>query len=232
MRHDPPDHARETVAVVLLRRDVQPALRDPCAPGRIGVRAHGEIRSVAYDLVVVLVVVTGLPGAGKTTLGRSLATSLGLPFLDKDDILDDLLDLSRMPAERRSELSRQADVAFMERASLLPEAVLVSFWRRPELSTTSGTPTEWLAEWSEAIELWCRCEPAVAAHRFLTRRRHPGHGDDRRSRDDVRHQFELLDRLGPLGVGRLVSVDTMGEVVVDEVAVKVRDLDHDERRVP
>jgi shikimate kinase / 3-dehydroquinate synthase len=41
---------------------------------------------------MAFVVVTGLPGAGKTTVGRALAAALDVPFLDKDDFLDDLLD--------------------------------------------------------------------------------------------------------------------------------------------
>jgi gluconate kinase len=39
------------------------------------------------------VVISGLPGSGKTTLGRGLASALQLPFIDKDDILNRLFEL-------------------------------------------------------------------------------------------------------------------------------------------
>lgn len=51
-------------------------------------------------------------------------------------------------------------------------------------------------------------EPKVSFRRFRARSRHPGHGDDRRSSAELRIQIAALARLGPLGVGRLVSVDS------------------------
>jgi hypothetical protein len=38
------------------------------------------------------VVISGLPGSGKTTLGRRLAPILNLPLIDKDDILNRLFE--------------------------------------------------------------------------------------------------------------------------------------------
>lgn len=170
---------------------------------------------------MVFVVVSGLPGAGKSTIGRAVAGQLQLPCLDKDDFLDRLLDSSSNTQMERSALSRNADAMFIESAKQADGAVLVSFWRRPELSTTSGTPTEWLAELSDPIELWCQCPPETAVRRFLTRRRHPGHGDEARRSDQLLEQFESLDRLGPLGVGRLVLVDSSGQLDIDELAERV-----------
>lgn len=40
-----------------------------------------------------LVIVTGAPGTGKTTLGRQLAVDLGLPFINKDTIKERLHDV-------------------------------------------------------------------------------------------------------------------------------------------
>jgi dephospho-CoA kinase len=40
----------------------------------------------------LFVVVSGLPGSGKTTLGRRLAPALDLPLIDKDDILNRLFE--------------------------------------------------------------------------------------------------------------------------------------------
>jgi shikimate kinase len=203
---------------------------------RWGLEPAGRIRRLLsepfYAFAMAFIVVTGLPGAGKTTVGRELAASLRVPFLDKDDFLDDLLDQSKRPLEQRPKLSRSADVAFEAQARLKEEAVLVSFWRRPELSLSSGTPTEWIAELADPVELWCRCDPDVAVARFRARRRHPGHGDDHRSHEELIQQFEQLGRLGPIDVGRLVIVDTGYEVVVDDLAAKIRDLDYDERSIP
>ena len=167
------------------------------------------------------VIVTGLPGAGKSTVGAALARHLQLPMLDKDDFLDDLLKHSTDPRAERSTLSRTADEAFIESARRLQSGVLVSFWRRPELSDTSGTPTEWLEDLPNPVEVWCRCLPDVAVRRFLARRRHPGHGDDSRHVEELREQFQALDSLGPLGVGRIVELDTTEEVDIATLAGEI-----------
>ncbi len=41
---------------------------------------------------ISLIIITGLPGTGKTTLGRKLAEELRLPFICKDDIKELLFD--------------------------------------------------------------------------------------------------------------------------------------------
>ena len=63
---------------------------------------------------MVFVVVSGLPGAGKSTIGRVLADQLRVPCLDKDDFLDRLLENSSDPQKERATLSRSADASFIE----------------------------------------------------------------------------------------------------------------------
>lgn len=41
---------------------------------------------------ITLIVITGLPGTGKTTLGKKLATEFNLPFISKDEIKESLFD--------------------------------------------------------------------------------------------------------------------------------------------
>jgi predicted kinase len=167
------------------------------------------------------VVMSGLPGSGKTTLGRQLATLLGLAMLDKDDVLDALLQAvgSADPPCRQS-LSRASDAVLETIAANSPGAVLSSFWRRERLSTTSGTPTAWLHQLPDArlIEVHCACPPAVAAARFQARRRHSGHHDQQHTTEDLIDQFTRLDVEGPLRVGHLVAVDTSSDVDPDTVA--------------
>ncbi len=120
--------------------------------------------------------------------------------------------------EVRSLLSRRADDAFIDAAQRSPDAILVSFWRRPELSTTAGTPTDWLSTDPTLVELQCNCSVDTAVHRFVTRSRHPGHADVARTPAMLTEQFAALAALGPLGLGQLLEVDTehpvdMGDVV-------------------
>ncbi|MBL0937680.1 MAG: AAA family ATPase [Gemmatimonadaceae bacterium] len=79
----------------------------------------------------MLIVIFGLPGSGKSTLGRALARELEWPAVDKDDFLERQLDDEMsVTAERRRILSRLSDLTFREVAQSLARGVLVSCWSR------------------------------------------------------------------------------------------------------
>ncbi len=170
------------------------------------------------------VVVSGIPGCGKSTLGRALAERLDAPFLDKDDILEALFDgLGCSDAEARQRLSRASDRVLEAIAGRCSRAVLCSFWRHPLADTTSGTPSAWLrAPAIRAVEVFCNCRPELAATRFLERTRHAGHLDSAASHASLVAQSRELLRALPLGVGSTLEVDTNGSVDTDRLAERVR----------
>ncbi|HKV08082.1 MAG TPA: AAA family ATPase [Thermoanaerobaculia bacterium] len=155
-------------------------------------------------------ILTGLPASGKSTLGRAVAAALGLPMLDKDDILEALFEsLGIGDAEWRRRLSRAADEVLRRQALASHGAVLASWWRHPASREESGTPSEWLRSLPGAlVELHCACRPEVAAERFLARQRHEGHLDRFKSPTEILAGFRQQAKLGPLGLGRVVKVDT------------------------
>ena len=119
------------------------------------------------------IVVSGLPASGKSTIGAALSTGLGLPLLDKDDILEALFDeLGVGDAAWRTRLSRAADRILETLARRSRGAVVVSWWRHPSASTQSGTPPQWLMSLQPVpVEVHCRCAAEVAVERFFARRR-------------------------------------------------------------
>lgn len=175
---------------------------------------------------IPIVIVSGLPASGKSMLARQLAPPLGLALLDKDDILEGLFEtLGTGDADSRQRLSRASDEILQRLATRSPGAVLVSFWRGAHSTLNSGTPTEWIAAISDRIvEAYCVCDPEIAATRFVTRVRHPGHLDKGKEREDVLSAFRTLASRGPLNIGRLIRVDTSCEVDLDSVVGKVKTL--------
>jgi AAA domain len=168
----------------------------------------------------MFVVMSGLPGTGKTTLGRQLGATLGLGVLDKDDFLEaHFADYDEIDSTLRSSLSRLADAELRERALSVSSALLVSFWRREQVSSTAGTPTEWLRILPNVVEVYCECSPAIAAARFRSRVRHDGHRDT--DRTDLVAQFEALARQGPLGIGRPIVVNTETDIDIAELASRI-----------
>jgi hypothetical protein len=169
------------------------------------------------------VVISGLPGSGKTTLARRLAPALNLPVVDKDDILDRLFESKGMgDALWRRALSRESDAILEREAAASNGAILVSFWRLRGMPPDSGTPTDWLAALSDhVVNVHCACQPEIAAVRFLGRARHPGHLDAEASPKVVLARFRRLSAFERLDIGQRVLVETSWEPKLDDV---VRDI--------
>ncbi|MFL6193660.1 MAG: AAA family ATPase [Thermoanaerobaculia bacterium] len=169
-------------------------------------------------------VLSGLPASGKSTLARRLAPALGLPLLDKDDILEGLFDsLGVGDAEWRRRLSRAADEVLRRLALQADGAVLASWWRHPGMDHDSGTPVDWIERLpGPVIEVHCVCEPRTAAERYLVRTRHAGHLDHGKRREDLIAEFERWAALGPLGVGTVVRANTESAVDITELLREVR----------
>lgn len=165
------------------------------------------------------VVITGLPGSGKTTVGKNLALALGLPLLDKDDILVRLFE-SKGTGDKawRRGLSRASDEILEREARDSGGAVLVSFWHLPGMPADSGTPTTWLSGLSRlVVGVRCVCPPDVAAARFVQRTRHPGHLDDESTFADVLASLEAQTRLAALNFEPSIDVDTSKAVDIDSL---------------
>jgi gluconate kinase len=184
--------------------------------------AAGLLRFVR-PLVRRFVIVSGLPASGKSTVGQAIASGLGLPFLDKDNLLEPLFERTPTTDEQgRNELSRLADASFRERALSAEGGVLVSWWKHPRSLAASGTPTQWLSFLhGTLVEVHCVCAAPIAVERFLARKRHFGHLDGRHLRSQLLVQFNRQQSLGPLGVGSLVQVGTDGTVEMGALLHKI-----------
>jgi len=127
----------------------------------------------------------------------------------------------------RRELSREADASFRKQAEQSAGAVLASWWKHPRSTSNSGTPMEWLFALPGAkVEVHCQCPPEVAARRFLERKRHVGHLDDRWSYAELLANLQQQASLGPLGLGSLVVVSTESQpdmtAVLEQLANELR----------
>ena len=168
-----------------------------------------EMFAKEVALQPVFVVVSGLPASGKTSLAKALAPLLGLPMVDKDDLLEALFDSHGVVDKAtRRQLSLLADSQLQQQVKETTGALVCSWWRHPLSAIDSGTDTRWLAQLpGSLIELHCQCVPEVAVQRFVARRRHPSHLDHGRSSLELLESFRVQARLGPLGVGVLIQDD-------------------------
>jgi predicted kinase len=158
-----------------------------------------------------LILVTGPPCAGKTTLARALAAALGVPCLTKDEVKERLFD--RLGWSDRAWSKRVSLAAFdvlfdaarallAARASLVVEGNFDPAAEGPRYAALRATAP------FDLVQVVLRCDPDVVVARFRARAgsRHPGHVDAA-TVDEVAAMARAGLRPLPLE-GRVIELDT------------------------
>ena len=168
----------------------------------------------------LLVVVTGPPAAGKTTVARELAARLRLPLIAKDTIKEALFDelgtgdlawSARLGAATYLVLGALVEESAGTGASLVLEG---SFVRGSELEAQlAALPTR-------IVQMHCSAPLEVLLERYASRGRHPGHLDNERI-DALREAVESRKH-DPLELpGETIRIDTSGPVDLAALAVRI-----------
>ena len=174
--------------------------------------------------MTLLVVVTGPPASGKSTLARQLAAELHMPYLSKDELKERLYEVfgDGEELEDRIERAALAMLVSVARCNLdaTVEVLVESNFRAPE-----DAPL--LAELPATIlQVHCRGEADELAGEFAKRaaegRRHPGHGDDPADAHEVRRKIQAGEWDALPGLGRVVEVDATADTA--ELARRIRAL--------
>ena len=171
-----------------------------------------------------IILVSGPPGSGKTTLARPLAEALGFALLTKDDIKETLYTAMH-GAPGDAAFSRQIGSAAMEVLWALgphcPAVVLEANFRTKsdyEREKVAGL----LAGGARIVELYCRLPREEASRRFAERarevRHHPAHALAEMAPERIA-EFEE-----PFGMGPVIEVDTRAAVDMARLVVQVDEL--------
>ncbi|WNY32783.1 AAA family ATPase [Curtobacterium flaccumfaciens] len=161
----------------------------------------------------VAIIVNGMPGSGKSTIGTALAEVLGCPFLSKDLIKEPLADVVGPMIASRPLGGIAMDTMWSMARAVENGVVLDAVWLpsrdRDRLEAglaSAGSP--------RAVEVWCDTDRAAAEQRLRDRYdpgtvpvRHEVHGD---MADVLAFWDEHGDDAHPVGLAGVpvIRVDT------------------------
>lgn len=174
-----------------------------------------------------VVLVNGLPGAGKTSLARTLSQRLRLPLFSKDTIKEahaDGLGAEPPPGWPQRRWNDALDAAANRTLwALLAEApggaVLESWWPK-DVRRLVVRGLHW-AHGPQPLEIWCQVPLETARRRFEARYpRHPIHGE--LPTDSEWEHWQAVAQ--PLQIGPVLRVDTTGPVDANAIIAWINQL--------
>lgn len=148
-----------------------------------------------------LLLVTGLPASGKTTIARTLSRRLSAPVLCKDAIKEPLLDV--LGAQDRAESRRLSDASFAVLFALAREAVAAGHSILLEGNFRPGEHESMLRTCAARFaQVLCTVDEPMRLERLRARARdasrHPGHRDAEMAlAGESPHGASFLDIPGP-----------------------------------
>ena len=169
-----------------------------------------------------IILVSGPPASGKTTIARPLAEYFGFALLTKDDIKETLyLALHGTPGDL--EFSRRIGAAAMEVLWSLvphcPQLVLEANFRtqtpyeRDKLAVLLALPN------TQLVEIYCRLPREEASRRFAERarneRHHPAHALAEMSPE------RMIEYEEPFAMSAVIEVDTQAPVNIEQLAAQI-----------
>ncbi|HKY15083.1 MAG TPA: AAA family ATPase [Microthrixaceae bacterium] len=166
-------------------------------------------------------VVSGIPGSGKTTLARAVAQEMSLPMISKDTIKEALMDgLGTGDLAWATKLSRTAHLVMFDLVRQFPGHVIIEAHFHHGLAEQDlhglGRPL---------VQVYCDCPVDLAWQRYCERRddpaRHPGHLPEHQDESATAGWRHAAPR--PLDLDApLIVVDTSQAVDVVELASRIR----------
>ncbi len=180
----------------------------------------------------VLIIITGLPGTGKTSLGKKIADQYKLPFITRDAIKERLFDVLGWSDRAWSKKLGQVSYVLMD---FMIEAILstgrsliVESNFKPEYDNAKFK--DWQVEYHyQIIQLVLSSQGEILLKRFKKRvasgERHPGHVDQV-NYTNAEFKALLLSGLSePLDIsGEVIKIDTTDFSVIsyEEISALIK----------
>lgn len=169
-----------------------------------------------------IVLVSGPPASGKTTLARPLAERLGFALVTKDDIKESLFTaLDGPPGD--VEFSRRIGAASMDLLwALAPHcpAVVLEANFRTQNQVERAKVTALAEAGAQIVEVYCRLPRAEASRRFAERarqeRHHPAHVLAEMSPD------RMIEYEEPFALSPVIEVDTTHPIDIDALVAQIQ----------
>ena len=161
-----------------------------------------------------LIIVTGKPAAGKSTLAKWLSKELELPVVSKDPIREVLFERLGWKDRPWAQLLGRASVDvmfyFAETELATGHSIILDNSFNPSMSNSRFQALK-AEHHADSIQIVCNSDRKTLFERFKTRaekdNRHPGHGDS----DVLNELYENLANDDPLILdigGKIMEVDT------------------------
>lgn len=126
----------------------------------------------------LLVVVTGPPAAGKTTIAHELAERLRLPLIAKDTIKEALFD--GLGTGDLAWSRRLGEATYLTMLAIAEESVAAGAGLVLEANFIRGGESGLAALPARFLQIHCSAPLEVLLDRYAARERHPGHVDGER----------------------------------------------------